>query len=422
MEIVKPQNNQTRVLLGTQKYIAGFEYKQSSFTVIKDMEDGCLYFNTLTDELVHFEGDERLSESFLVNNWFMIPSLMDEYSLFQMYTHLLEKNNPRSTYGKLDLCVIFLTMACNARCSYCYEKGIEASTMSEDTALDVAKWIQEKHGDNLTIQWFGGEPLLNQRVIDIITEYLNRESVDFTSTMITNGYLLDEVTEETVKGRWHLKSIQVTLDGTEKKHNKIKNYVYKGTNPYKKTIENIKKLAGYGVIVKVRLNVSKSNCDDLLKLVDELSEFRTERNIQVYAHPIYGDEGSDKAYIEVQNHIYEKFGYSYTFPKRKRIHCMADGGRAVCINTSGGLTLCEHFSSEEVYGTIYSKEYDQDILKSWLVPTGPEEKCRQCFYLPYCKRLKKCPAEMPCTKDILDFRKHSLERAMVDAYDKNRKR
>ena len=56
---------------------------------------------------------------------------------------------------------IWPTSSCNARCYYCFEKGIKYENMSEETAEHVVRFIAShiEEGDTFVVEWFGGEPL-----------------------------------------------------------------------------------------------------------------------------------------------------------------------------------------------------------------------------------------------------------------------
>ena len=110
--------------------------------------------------------------------------------------------------------------------------------------------------------------------------------------MISNGYLMNEETAKKAKDFWNLSNIQITLDGTEKIYNKVKNYIYKDNpNPFKTIIDNIHYLLNNNITVSVRMNCDKHNEEDLKELVKYLSEeFKEKNNFSMYVWPIF-EEG-----------------------------------------------------------------------------------------------------------------------------------
>ena len=65
---------------------------------------------------------------------------------------------------------IWPTSACNAKCYYCFEKGVKQESMSKDVADATINFIERgvSNKDTIKIEWFGGEPLLNIDIIDYV--------------------------------------------------------------------------------------------------------------------------------------------------------------------------------------------------------------------------------------------------------------
>ncbi|MEI3172875.1 MAG: radical SAM protein [Lachnospiraceae bacterium] len=128
---------------------------------------------------------------------------------------------------------IFTTTDCNARCFYCYEMGRSRIPMSDETAHKAAAYIAAHcGGEKVHLHWFGGEPLFNKQVIDIICTDLAEKGIVYESMIISNGYLFDGATVEQAVSHWKLKNVQITLDGTEEIYNRSKAFIYKdGTKP-----------------------------------------------------------------------------------------------------------------------------------------------------------------------------------------------
>ena len=116
---------------------------------------------------------------------------------------------------------ILTTTACNAKCPYCYEKGIKTETMTLDMADKVAKFIEQQSTTNagITLEWFGGEPLVNPSVISVITRKLKNDGYIIKSAALTtNGILFTDELIEVAKTEWQLTNVQITLDGVNEIH------------------------------------------------------------------------------------------------------------------------------------------------------------------------------------------------------------
>lgn len=148
---------------------------------------------------------------------------------------------------------IWTTSGCNARCYYCFENGMPNITMSTATADAIIQYIENllQQDDRLEIEWFGGEPLLNWRIIDYISERLinicNSKKCTYQSSMISNGSLITASIVAKMKSTWKLSAIQITLDGYGDTYDSAKNYINSKVHNFEKVITNIKELAEEGV-------------------------------------------------------------------------------------------------------------------------------------------------------------------------------
>ena len=94
--------------------------------------------------------------------------------------------------------------------------------MDRETADRVISYIKEHcGGQQVKLSWFGGEPLVNHKVIDQICNGLRNDGIPYESRMISNAYLFDDTIVAKAADLWNLKNIQITLDGTEVVYNHI---------------------------------------------------------------------------------------------------------------------------------------------------------------------------------------------------------
>ena len=307
--------------------------------------------------------------------------------------------------------------------------------MTLKTAEDVVQFILKKaKNPNQTIKldWFGGEPLFNMKVIDYISQRLFDSGRRITSSMISNGYLFDEKVVEKALSLWNLSNVQITLDGTEEVYNKAKNYIYKNQeeiSPYKKVLDNIELLLNKGIQVNVRMNVDLYNADNLKELVHELgSKFQNFSNFNTYVWPIFEDEDNirddenrQKVFDEIREieSIMETYGWIRGGNLGSEIrshHCMVDGGYNVIISTQGDLGLCEHFVDSDFFGSIYSDEINWDVIKSWREYSPKIEACHTCPRYPSCLRPVKCSDLKNCTPEFQQFELRHDRQGMRRAY------
>ena len=107
--------------------------------------------------------------------------------------HLICRAYNNLENSKKDKYRILTTTACNAKCPYCYEKGVKSYTMTMETADRVVDFILEKSNGKkvIEIEWFGGEPLLNKNIIAYVSDRIDKlkpADMKYEAAIITNGY------------------------------------------------------------------------------------------------------------------------------------------------------------------------------------------------------------------------------------------
>lgn len=419
MKRIYEQTNVVNRILTKQKVDNSKNYRLMHYTTECGVDGGFLLLNTLTYELLFFTNEEKcLFENpdlkntivqYLIEQYFLVPEDFDdkEFSGNIINTRLqiqsIYANVPYSFF------VILTTTGCNARCFYCFEQGAKVSNMTEQTAHDVADFIERKGEKKVRIQWFGGEPLVNSKAIDIISKDLKDKNINFTSKMVTNAYLLDEDVIKKAVDLWKLDFLQITLDGTEEVYNRIKNYVYKDvSSPYKRVLKNIENALDAGIQVCIRLNMDEHNAEDLFDLSKMLVEkFHTYKNCYIYVVRLF-EEGCTKIKnrevserhkliensIKLQNFIdanmpkpdIDELPKSFSTPNK----CMASNDNSVMIVPDGHLGKCEHFVDSDFFGSIYSDEYDLKIIAKYKERKIVSPDCETCKYRSLCLPLKCC--------------------------------
>ena len=404
------------------------------YCVAESVEEGVLLFNLMTREMVLLsqeEYDGRLENAYLKDRWFVVPENTNEKAYVDFIRSFLKRQEKND--GTITGYTIFTTTDCNARCFYCFELGRSRIPMSQETALKVVQYIKNHcGGKKVTLGWFGGEPLYNDSVIDVICDGLRREGIEYKSHMVSNGYLFDEAVIKRATESWNLQRVQITLDGTEKVYNKIKAYIYKNVNPYQTVMDNIEKLLDAQIYVSIRLNMDLSNAEDLVELVEELAQrFGGRKNLSVYAHHLFkegetlANSYSAEEWIEremAMSRLEEKIKQGSLEAKAginnniKLNHCMADSGRHVTILPDGSLGLCEHHTENEFIGHIDREDLDANVIASWKERVDQIPECTECFDYPQCIMLRKCSSNNVCYLQYRQRRKRNTGRHMINKF------
>jgi uncharacterized protein len=439
MEILRNVNDAYVSMLGINPVDATKSYRWNKLITSVDIDDGKVMFNGLTRAIIFLKNTELESicdiktYAFLYRAYFLVDKDFDEYAELRKMRTRLQTPVDDLYLSRINRYTVVTTLACNARCKYCYEAGIKSKkSMTNATALKIAEYIvNHSDGNNtITLDWFGGEPLVNTKVIDLITNYLATRNFSFVSTIISNGYLLDEKMVKKAKNNWHLQGIQITLDGTEDVYNSIKNYVSAKESPYKRVLNNIKLLLKNGIQVSVRLNVGEENGDNLLELIDELNlTFGARSGLQIYCRALFDSDGSYSeeknkriyAYINAIESKLQEYEFEvgkFCGPEMMLAQCMADDGSSILIEPNGKIGTCEHYLDSDFFGDINTSNREMQVLKDWHDYLDDLDICKDCSIYADCLRPKKCVELMHCDAMVkqnrIDNYKTGLKRFYLD--------
>jgi uncharacterized protein len=170
---------------------------------------------------------------------------------------------------KDEIQIFFVTnYSCNFACTYCYQdqytnpvQGLSAEVI--DAFFSYVR--REFAGRKKYITIFGGEPLLNSpKQKELISQILERSvESDLEVSFVTNGYFLEEYSQ--ILGKGKIREIQVTLDGTEKIHNK-RRFLKGGDGTFNKIVRGIDSCLGNKIDINLRMVIDKENINNLTEL------------------------------------------------------------------------------------------------------------------------------------------------------------
>lgn len=421
MRIITEADRKISKIWGDGKIQPG-TYRKALYTVSSENEDGELILNTLTGELIFLERDEaeklwRPEAEYspqmddLIKKHFLVRKEHDDKKTADSLRAVLKRLN---TANSINSFTVIPTTACNARCFYCFESEITQENMSDATADRLVCFMDsQRRGEPLHISWFGGEPLMGKRQIDRICSLLNERNIEFSSSMMSNGYLFDDKTVRRAKDEWHLKDIQITLDGTEKIYNETKAYANPCMSPFRKVMSNISLLLHSGIEVSIRLNLGIHNADDLSGLIDELAEhFAGETNINVYTNilfdgcgfePVHFDEEQTEMLREKKRMLDEKLcKYSRgknkeKLPKLITHRCMADSPSSLVVTPKGMLGKCENYLDTHFAGSLETGITDIGEAECFCSQLH-FSICDTCPMYPACIKLNCCKTDRFCNE------------------------
>lgn len=440
--IVEPKEHIDK-LWGKQRIRDGDTYRIMRYVLRVDHDSKVLLHNVITGQLVVLDQNEaRVVTNMplvyttvmeqLVADHYLVPEDYDEHQQVVNMRNILRMLSDSQKSEAITRYTILPTTACNARCYYCFEQGVESYTMSEQIANDVVEYISNNCNKKpIHISWFGGEPTVASHRIDQICLGLREKGIQYKSDMTTNGYLFDEdMVNRSVKD-WHVTLVMVCVDGTEENYNKTKAYVNATDNPYERVMQNIGMLLGQGVRVNLRMNIDLDNYRDFYELCSEaVHRFHESPLLQVYVHPIVGEHrnrdgavnhGSEAWFsekiVELNDaarslSLYRGDGYLPSL-----LHgCMASSDSTITINAKGKLVKCpEQFADNQTIGDLLHGITNKQLADSWK-EFSDYPRCVGCALFPACARMKNCSAKDRCNYQFEILRQ--VKSALCVRYDK----
>ena len=409
VKIIQKQKPVINSLCGEQTYFPDKSWRLSRHIIRVDCDDGILLYHTLTGVIVLLSSDEYNNiesnnevRELLGKNWFLIPNDFDEKKHSKEIRAILKSINGTST--NITNFTILSTTACNARCYYCFEQGVTHHSMSSDTALKTAQYIEKSSGgQKISIRWFGGEPLCNISAIRTICSYLANHDLDYTSSITTNGYYLTpEISQEAVTD-WHLTSAQIAIDGTKDVYESTKRYVNGSKDSFERILTNIDGALSAGITVIARLNMDVNNSDNLSLLLDELNyHFAGKERFEVSIIPLQNFtvdiaefnriDDKEKAYYHLadkakKNNFITQSSLSNSYRINK---CRADNDSCEVILPDGNIAKCFHYLAGPYIGTIFSPERNNHEINEWKTEKPDFPECDSCPLYPNCIKIKRC--------------------------------
>ena len=412
-------------LWGKQRIRENETYRMMRYVLRADYDGEVLLHNVVTGRLVILEHSEaevvdKLPLKYkpvmeeLVEGHYLVPERYDEHQQVVNLRQILWKlEDSQSTAGIVSF-TILPTTACNARCYYCFEHGCKSATMTEQTANDVVDYIVKNCGEDrkVFITWFGGEPTIASRRIDQISGELLENGINYSSCMITNGYLFDEEMVKRAKDLWHVQYLQICVDGTETTSNKAKAFIGVKDSPYERVMQNIGFLLSNEIAVILRMNFDLNNYNEFKDLCKEVAKrFKGNQLLSVAAHPIIGEyqdhdgkknHGSDEWFTEEMvelTNISRIMGLSRNgrpLPNMNIRMCGACREDSVVITPEGGIAKCpEKFTDNQLVGNVLTGVVHHELVQEWKA-VADYRMCTDCKLFPCCVRLANCSNKTYC--------------------------
>lgn len=405
-------------------------YKNNGYNIVLDVNSGSVH---VVDEIVYDmvglldEGksekeilaslEGRYQEEDIKTALEECAELKKEQMLFteDVYEKAINSFKDRPTVVKA-LC-LHIAHDCNLACRYCFAEEGEyhgrRAMMSYEVGKQALDFLIANSGSrkNLEVDFFGGEPLMNWKVVkDLVAYGRSQEKIHnkhFRFTLTTNGVLLnDEIMEFANK---EMDNVVLSIDGRREVHDFMRPF-RKGAGSYDLVVPKFQKFAdsrgqkryyARGTFTRHNLDFSK----DVLHLADLGFE-------QISVEPVVADEKEAYAlqwedvpkiceeYDKLAKEIIkrEKEGRGFNFFHfmidleggpcvAKRLSGCGSGTEYLAVTPWGDLYPCHQFVGQEEFlmGNVdegVKRPEIADDFRSCNVYS--KEKCKNCFAKFYC--------------------------------------
>ena len=298
----------------------------------------------------------------------------------------------RAFSSRLLHLIILPTERCNFRCTYCYEdfflgqmtpevvRGIKALTSDRAPELD-----------GLDISWFGGEPLVADRIVLDLSEHFaglahDHPDIEYGAHMTTNGALLHpQLAERLVE--LGVREYQISLDGPPELHDRSR-IKKNGGGTFAQIWSNLLAIRDSSLDMKqvmIRVHFNRENyklLDPLIEMLNE--EFADDPRFSVYFKsverlggpndddtPLFGsDQEKDEIKLVLDAKL-RKPRQAFHLGGGQTYVCYAARPNSLLVRPNGELGKCTValYDSRNRLGTLNEDgtiEVDHDKLRLWM--------------------------------------------------------
>ena len=397
------------------------KFKAKDLNIVLDVNSGGVH---LVDDLTLAEACPEEA----------VKALADKYTREQVeecYGEILElyhdkvlfSGDPYAVYAEtainspIKAMCLHISHDCNLRCKYCFAStgdfGTGRKLMPLETAKAAIDFLLEKSvgRENLELDFFGGEPLMNFDVVKQTVAYARSKEKEygkhFRFTITTNGMLLDDDAIDFINKEMY--NVVLSIDGRKEVNDRMRVRA-DGTGSYDRIVRNFKKLVEKrgdkewyvrGTYTKYNLDFS----EDVFHLYEQGFD-------QISVEPVVEDPKVEYAITEEDlDRICEEYdkladrlmelkkngGFLNFFHFMidleqgpcviKRLRGCGSGNEYVSITPDGDIYPCHQFVGHEEYcmGNIEEGTFNEEIKKEFAgAHVYSKPSCQKCWAKFYC--------------------------------------
>ena len=408
------------------------KYKLNGYNIVLDVNSGGVH---LVDELTYdmldnveppFEDKcpERVTEKLsrfyspedIESCYQEVVELYKNEVLFSEDTY--EKFAKYSVPAPIKAMCLLVEQDCNLRCEYCFASQGDYGTgcrmhMDFETGKKALDFLLEKSvgRENLEVDFFGGEPLMNWNVVKQLVEYGRSKEKEYNKnfrfTVTTNGMLLDADKIDFINKE--MSNVVLSVDGRKEVNDRMRKRI-DGTGSYDRFMPKYKELVekrnhqNYyvrGTFTKYNLDFS----NDVYSLFNEgFDQISVEPCVSDPKEP-YSITQSDlpRVFSEYEKLaqmllINDKQGKHFNFfhfmldldqgpCAIKRLRGCSSGNEYVAITPEGDIYPCHQFVGVEdmKMGNINEGTFNEELKKEFAgAHIYSKEDCKKCWARFYC--------------------------------------
>ena len=408
------------------------KFKAKDLNIVMDVNSGGVHlvddvtYDVLDDVLPPFEKEcpsevieklsDRYSEEEIKEAYEEICELYEGKTLFSDDIYGDYANT--AVMSPIKAMCLHIAHDCNLRCKYCFAStgdfGTGRKLMPFETGKAAIDFLLEKSvgRENLEVDFFGGEPLMNFQVVKDIVEYARSKEEEFGKhfkfTITTNGMLLNDENIDYINKEMY--NVVLSIDGRKEVNDRMRTRV-DGSGSYDKILPNFQKLVqkrGNDKEYYVRGTYTKYNLD----FADDVMHLYEAGFDQISVEPVMEDPKVEYALTEEDlDTIYQEydrltdkimeikkkgefinfFHFMIDLDQGpcvvKRLRGCGSGNEYVSITPDGDIYPCHQFVGHEEYkmGNLEEGTFNEEIKKEFAgCHVYSKPACQDCWAKFYC--------------------------------------
>lgn len=207
---------------------------------------------------------------------------------YDAYPECNQKQSNKSSNNSFNPKLIYMSsLACNLKCKYCYAEGgaygkeHRERFFTYENYVKTYKYFFEKYGGIHSINFFGGEPLLNFNVIKRFVEYIYQSYDKKCIHQISFGTNLTIMTPEIKEfiKKYNI-NIGTSLDGPKSLNDSVR--IGNVDSVFDEVVKNLNYLSDVNVHKAMQITISKKHIEnyhrgDIIKWINEIERLPINR-------------------------------------------------------------------------------------------------------------------------------------------------